>query len=128
MTVIIISGIACVFIILDIVSGILNALKQNELSSSIMREGLFNKVSELLLLCLAILCFYMLQLDPFNTMGIPPDIVYSIAIYIIVMELVSIVENICKINPSLSLSKILLIFNIDKEDAEALQSSQEQDL
>lgn len=102
-----------IYIVFDVVCGIVGALRNKVLSSSVMREGLFNKCGELMLLGFAVLCYYVLNLDEFAGIGIPPEIAYAVAVYIVVMESVSILENICKINPDLPFAKLLAMFNID---------------
>ena len=60
----------------------------------------------------------ILGMPPFDGLGISPDIAYLVAAYIAWMELVSILENICKINPELPFAKILMMFNIDVDTKE----------
>lgn len=119
-----ICGCCCILILFDIVSGIIGAAKNSELSSSIMRDGLYAKTGELLLLAVSAFLGYAVTIPPFDTLGIPPEILYSIGAYIALMEILSIIENICKINPDIPISKILLIFNlsIDKSDKDSVVS------
>lgn len=102
-----------VLILMDIVCGITGAARNKELCSAIMRDGLYNKFGELMLLLLAIFINEALLITPFDKIGIPPEIAYAVVIYIAVMEIISIIENICKINPNLPFAKILLMFNLD---------------
>ncbi len=111
-----ICAICAILILMDVVCGIIAAARYNALSSSIMREGLFNKVAELLLLLLAVICSNLLVIEPFCNMGIPPEVSSVVAVYIAGMEILSIIENICKINPDLPFAKILLIFNIKSSE------------
>lgn len=117
-----ISAICGALILMDIVCGIIGAARNKELCSAIMREGLYNKIGELMLLILAIFINEVLLIAPFNKMGIPPEIAYTVAIYIAGMELISILENICKINPALPFKKILLMFNYDHFDPDKTES------
>lgn len=118
------AAICCILILMDIVCGIAGAARNKELCSAIMRDGLYNKFGELMLLLLAIFVNEVLLIAPFDKMGIPPEIAYAVAIYIAIMEMISIIENICKINPELPFAKILLMFNlnlpepVDKKEAE----------
>lgn len=105
--------ICCILILMDIVCGIVGAARGKELCSAIMRDGLYNKFGELMLLVLAVFVNGVLSMAPFDKIGIPPEIAYAVAIYIAVMEIISIIENICKINPNLPFAKILLMFNLD---------------
>lgn len=123
-TVVTISTVCCVLMLMDIVCGITAAAKNKELCSAIMRDGLYNKFGELMLLLLGIVAHEILLIQPFNSIGIPPEIAFTVAFYIAGMEFISIIENICKINPSLPFAKILLMFNlnlpeqVDKEKPE----------
>lgn len=107
-------SIACgILIIMDIVCGVVAALRNRELCSSVAREGMYNKIGELMFLFIGIIANEILGVPPFDTLGISPDIAYLVAAYIAWAELVSILENICKINPDLPFAKILLMFNLD---------------
>lgn len=108
-----ISTVCCVLMLMDIVCGITAATKNKELCSSIMRNGLYNKFGELMLLLLGIVAHEILLIPPFNSIGIPPEIAFTVAFYIASMEFISIIENICKINPTLPFAKILLMFNLN---------------
>ena len=93
-------SIVCgILIIMDIVCGTVAAMRNKELCSSIAREGMYNKIGEAMFLLIAIIANEILAMPPFDGLGISPDIAYLVAAYIAWMELVSILENICKINP-----------------------------
>lgn len=124
MTMINVCVCCCVLILFDIVSGIISAAKNNELSSSIMRDGLYAKTGEILLLAMSAFLARAIAMPPFDSLGIPTEILYSVGAYIALMEILSIIENVCKINPDIPFSKILLIFNldIDKSDKDSVVS------
>ena len=107
-----------ILIIIDIICGTVAAMRNRELSSAIAREGMYNKIGEALFLLTGIIANEALSIPPFDTLGISPDIVYLVAVYIAWMEMVSILENICKIDPSLPFAKILMMFNIDVDTKE----------
>lgn len=112
-------SIACgILIIMDIVCGTVAAMRNRELCSSIAREGMYNKIGEAMFLLIGIIANEILAMPPFDGLGISPDIAYLVAAYIAWMELVSILENICKINPELPFAKILMMFNIDVDTKE----------
>ncbi len=112
-------SIVCgILIIMDIVCGVVAALRNRELCSSIAREGMYNKIGEVMFLIIGIIANEILAIPPFDTLGISPGIACLVAAYIAWAELVSILENICKINPELPFAKILLMFNIDVDDKE----------
>lgn len=113
-------SIVCgILIIMDIVCGTIAAMRNRELCSSIAREGMYNKIGEAMFLLIAIIANEILAMPPFDGLGISPDIAYLVAAYIAWMELVSILENICKINPELPFAKILMMFNIDVDTKES---------
>lgn len=107
-----------ILIIMDIVCGTVAAMRNKELCSVIAREGMYNKIGEAMFLLIAIIANEVLAMPPFDGLGISPDIAYLVAAYIAWMELVSILENICKINPDLPFAKILMMFNIDVDTTE----------
>lgn len=107
-----------ILIIMDIVCGTVAAMRNKELCSSVMREGMYNKIGEGMFLFIGIIANEILAMPPFDGLGISPDIAYLVAAYIAWMELVSILENICKINPELPFAKILMMFNIDVDAKE----------
>lgn len=83
----------------DILTGFLNALSKGEVDSTAIRSGLFHKVAEILAICFGYgVDFAMKYFD----IGIGFDIGMVICVYILIMELVSIIENICAMNPQLN--------------------------
>lgn len=112
-------SIVCgILIIMDIVCGVIAAMRNRELCSSIAREGLYNKIGEVMFLLIGIIANEILGIPPFDTLGISPGIACLVAVYIAWAELISILENICKINPDLPFAKILMMFNIDVDGKE----------
>lgn len=86
------------FIIFDIVTGIIKALSNEGLNSTMLRKGLFHKLSEILSAAGAGLAEYGLQ---YIDIGISVPLAASVCAYICVMELVSIIENLCITNPNM---------------------------
>lgn len=108
--------IALVFNALDLITGVITAVKNKDIQSAKLREGLFKKVG-------FILCYFVAWLvDTQGTrigfqfgMSILPIII----LYVCTTELVSILENICKINHDILPEKLMELFNISyikKED------------
>lgn len=93
------SVIVFAFIIADIATGLIKAISTHSYSSSVMREGLFHKLGELVCLIFGVLCDYAL---PMIGIKIPLSIAQSVSIYIIIMEIGSVIENIGVLNPELS--------------------------
>lgn len=93
------SVIVFAFIVADIATGLIKAIATHSYSSSVMREGLFHKLGEIFCLVFGVLCDYTLPLIGIN---IPLSVAQSVSIYIIIMEIGSVVENIGVLNPELS--------------------------
>ena len=87
------------WIALDFITGFLKALYEHNIDSTVLRKGLFHKFSEFLVVALG----YGL-----DEMQIYIDLPYTIPMfscfsaYIIIMEICSVLENICAINPELN--------------------------
>lgn len=86
------------FIIFDVVTGLLKAAKKKKINSTILRKGLFNKASEMLTIIGAGLLEFVTTYIGFEKQ-IP--LLGVTASYICLMELTSIIENLCEINPHL---------------------------
>ena len=87
------------FILFDIVTGIIKALYNEGLNSTYLRKGLFHKLSEVIAVAGSGLLEYGLVYVNF---GIDLPVLNIVSIYICSMELVSIIENLCEVNPSLA--------------------------
>lgn len=92
------AGIVFIFIAIDIITGIFKALYTGTYTSSIMREGLFHKLGEIIALFFASFCDYAL---PLLGVTLPFTVSTGVVIYIAVMETGSIIENLGIINPEL---------------------------
>ena len=100
-------AIVFAFIVLDFVSGMIKAFKRHEFDSSIMRDGLINKLGELLILILAELAEKAL---PYFDISIGKPIFNGICTYIILMEIGSVIENVGNINRAIIPTKIRKFF------------------
>ena len=87
------------FILCDFISGIAAAIYRKEFKSSCMREGLVHKSVEVAIVLLAIAVQWAL---PVVGIEVSTPIYPVAAVYIVVMELSSICENIGKINPAMA--------------------------
>lgn len=95
--------IVMAFILVDVVSGVLAAVYEKALSSTVMREGLLRKAALVLILVVATLIDLgqgVLDLG-FNVPFVP-----LASAYIALMEILSIFENACKMNADLADSKL----------------------
>ena len=108
--------IALVFNALDLITGFITAIKNKEIQSAKLRDGLFKKVGFML-------CYFVAWLvDTQGTrigfhLGI--SVLPIIILYVCTTELVSILENICKINSDILPEKLMELFHISeikKED------------
>lgn len=104
--------VALVFNAVDLISGIISAVKNKDIQSSKLRDGLFKKVGFML-------CYFVAWLV--DTQGTVIGFHFGISIlpviilYVCTTELVSILENICKINSDILPEKIMDLFHIGKE-------------
>lgn len=95
------------FILFDMVSGVIKAMKKRKFTSSVMREGLFHK-------CGSILCvvfgFAVDKAQAYFDLGVTIPVAIAICTYIVIMEIGSIIENICEINPQILPEKLKKYF------------------
>lgn len=95
--------IVMAFIVVDVLSGVLAAVYDKNLSSTVMREGLLRKAALVLILVVATLIDLgqgVLDLG-FNVPFVP-----LASTYIALMEILSIFENVCQMNDELAESKL----------------------
>lgn len=96
--------VALVFNGLDIVTGIVGAIRDGEqIKSSKLRDGLFKKVGFIFCYTLGVLINYA---ENMLTLPFGVDLVPVICTYAIITEVVSIIENISKINPDILPEKL----------------------
>lgn len=103
--------IMLVFVALDVIFGLCKAFATHTFDSSKMRQGLWHKCAligcELMAYCVEVVT----QLMDFTAIGMPDDfvlpIVGAVTGYIVVMELGSILESLCVINPELAGGRII---------------------
>lgn len=96
--------VALVFNGLDLITGIVGALRNRErIKSNKLRDGLFKKVGFIFCYTLGIAINYA---ETFLTLPFGVDLVPVICTYAIITEVVSIIENISKINPDILPEKI----------------------
>ncbi len=88
--------VTCLFMLMDIVTGVAQAIKNKDMSSKVMRNGLWHKGGFMLAIVFSILCMAgMAHMElPFEL-----PVCELFCIYIVGCECVSIAENIARINP-----------------------------
>lgn len=87
------------FILFDILTGLIKALYQNGVNSTYLRQGLYHKASEIIAVVGSGLLEYGLK---YIDLGIDVPLLTVVCVYICTMELVSILENLAEVNPSLA--------------------------
>ena len=98
---------AC-FILLDLVTGLIKAFKEKNYSSTVMREGLYHKTGSILCVVFGILVDYAQTLID---IGVSIPVAISVCAYIVLMEIGSIIENVCSINPEIMPNKLQSFFS-----------------
>ena len=87
------------FILFDILSGLLKATYEGKYNSAVMRQGGLRKIAELFALIgsglLEMACDYV-------ELGVDLPILGAVSVYICVMELISILENLSAVSPTLT--------------------------
>lgn len=109
-----------VFVFIDYITGVVNAAMHSRLNSSKMREGLGHKFAY----CVLIFVAYIIDAIQLNSsLNLPFEMFPIVSLGIIAIELTSIIENVCEINPELREAKFMDIFeknntNNDKKEDE----------
>lgn len=99
MTNVYIVGITCMFMLADIASGFLKAWRAHDIKSRALREGLFHKSAFIGVIALAQLTELAAAKIPQIELNLP--ITGGICAYIILAEIVSVLENLRDINPDI---------------------------
>lgn len=103
--------IALIFNLFDLISGLISAVKNKDLQSAKLRDGLFKKVGFIMCYVLAYIVDYY---GTFIGLNLGVSILPIIVLYACTTELVSILENISKINSDLLPEKLMELFHISK--------------
>lgn len=98
-------GATLIFMIADIVSGVIQAIINKNLDSQKMREGILRKMLLILVVILSFIFQYAFNI---------PAISKVVCIYIIVMEIISILENIKK--AGIDLGKLGELLKVKKDE------------
>lgn len=110
------------FILFDVITGVLKAIKNNKLNSTKLREGLIHKASE-------VLCIVGAYALPFGLQYLEVDfklpVLGVVAIYICLMETISAIENLCEVNPIINKFFAPYLDNL-KSNAESMTKEREQ--
>lgn len=99
-------------ILLDVAFGCGNAVSKHEFSSEKMRAGMAHKAAELGFVLVGVICDACL-LGGFD-LGFAP-ILMSVCLYLVLMELASLLETFAKMNPQLAESPLFkLLESVEK--------------
>ena len=105
--------VALVFNGVDLLTGLIGAIRKHDVESSKLRDGIFKKIGFLICYALAFL------LDNYGgTIGIniSVNILPIVIAYVVFTEVVSIIENISIINPDLLPDKLMDLFHLQVTD------------
>lgn len=105
-------GFALIFNGLDLATGFLTAVKQKDIQSSKLRDGLFKKAGFLICYTTAFLVDRGGEMIGFS-LNFP--ILPVVITYAVTTELVSIIENISRLNPDLLPEKLQEMFHVKHE-------------
>lgn len=86
------------FITFDVVTGLIKAGYNGNYNSAIMRQGGFHKSMEVMAMAVAYFVEYAIV---YINIGVDVPAVPAVTVYICIMELISILENICAVNPQM---------------------------
>lgn len=103
---------AFAMIVIDYLTGIAKAIKNKDVSSEKMREGLWHKASYLVVMVLSEIIEHGQHMVD---MGFSVPIIIPTCVYIVLTEVASVIENLSEINPELHDSPILALFRSSKE-------------
>lgn len=110
-----------VLMIVDFATGTINGLAQREFASAKMREGLRKKFGSLVVVTLGLAVVLIAPIfaqypDVAQLTGFDfatSAVGYTVMGVVGIMELGSIVENACKLNPDLPMAKFLAAFGLE---------------
>jgi phage-related holin len=93
-----------VAIVFDFIVGFVAAAKNGMVSSTVMRRGMWNKLSEVIAIMFGFLREFGIEVFGASTLGsnVNIPIVVGICVYIFLYEVVSIIENLGRMNPALA--------------------------
>lgn len=106
-----IPAIALAMMLLDVVFGFVQAVKNGNVDSTKMRDGLFHKLGFIGAIVLAYLCEYALV---YIDLGFTAPIAVPVCSFIILTEIVSVLENLVKLAPELGNASFMKIFGKDE--------------
>lgn len=111
-------ALMCLFVLAlmlaDIVSGCAAAVKGGTLSSSVFREGLWKKLGSCMVLLLAEAVGHWGIVVGFDE-AVCSALGLGICALLAFMEVTSILENACSLNPDLPIRRVFALFGVDED-------------
>ena len=90
--------LALAFMVIDVFTGVLKAVKNKELNSTKAREGIYKKASFILFIAFGYLADYAMD---YVNMGFNLPAAATICTLVIITEAISVLENLGQINPDM---------------------------
>lgn len=111
--------LALAFMVIDVFTGVLKAVKKKELNSTKAREGIYKKASFILFIAFGYLADYAMD---YVNMGFSFPAAATVCTLVIVTEAISVLENLGQINPDLVklVAPFLSVLN-KKEEGEYIE-------
>ncbi len=107
-------AMALAFVALDVLTGYAQAIATKTIDSTKMRTGFWHKLAIILALLLAALLD--VAANGGLELGFSVPLFNSACIYVVLMEVTSIIENIKAMNPELAGSKLMQLFEKHSND------------
>ena len=105
-------AIAGLFHLLDLVSGVISALRTGKVNSSKLRDGLFKKVGFFIVyICCFLVDTYKYDIGLKLNFKVLPIVIS----YCVLTEIVSILENVAIFNPAIVPQKILKLLKVGED-------------
>lgn len=96
---------ALIFVAFDTISGLIKAFATNTFSSTKVKTGIFHKAALILIMVMSVVIDILSGFIPSMPFTVP--LTQSCCLLIIGMECMSVLENVCAINPALKDSALI---------------------
>lgn len=107
--------LALAFMVIDVLTGVLKAVKNKELNSTKAREGIYKKASFILFIAFGYLADYAMG---YVNIGFNLPAAATICTLIIVTEAISVLENLGQINPDMVKLVAPFLSELNKKEGE----------
>lgn len=107
--------LALAFMVIDVFTGVLKAVKNKELNSTKAREGIYKKASFILFIAFGYLVDYAMD---YVNMGFNLPAAVTICTLVIITEAISVLENLGKINPDMVKLVAPFLSELNKKEGE----------